>query len=704
MKSTKEIADQFEKHKRITQQRLAKQYANTKKCQSFYAGDIMSYEDHVSFTNVRGKKAKILVKFNKVKPYVNSVKGFMAQNRRSQKYEARIEQDKIQNLFSGYANAVKNYIRENCYADQVETQQDGDLLTNGYGVTETAMSYDEGYLSHETDGAVIKGRLDPLAVGWDPFAKATNLLDRRWDYYAQEYHIDEAVKLFSQAEEGDFEQNDADDTDATNYEYFPYGGNYDKIAPLDYTDKDEGMVKVYFYQWYDIEAFYKAPNPLYDIDDPQLLQMVDAQLQAVAAESDDEDFDPRAEIMVFNADTKRRLKEMFDDFIEDIFEFNRKVFYEAVVSGKSVFTAYKSISQQGYRRQFKTGDYDASNGIWTGMVNSMMEPALYYNKALTELMYTIAANSKGGVFYEESAVDDIQEFEAQYAKTDAAIPVADGALTEGKIQEKKSPHIPTGLEDIVAISDSALTDVNGFDVTFMGSREFANDTAAFQRQRIKQAMSLLACYFDSATLYQKIDARILLDLMRVFVDNNQNMAIRVIGEEGQAMFLQLQTKQLSVEFDVVMSEAPMTVQDKQEQAQILITMGDKLSMTDPAAAKVVYAMALELMPLDFSMKERLKKTLVPEDGQIDPAYVKQLEQQVQQLMDEGRKAQLKKTMASAELDVARAEETLAKVQETEAKTRKAEADAVDTLEGAKNKSLENSLIEGQQYNEVKVHI
>jgi len=29
------------------------------------------------------------------------------------------------------------------------------------------------------------------------------------------------------------------------------------------------------------------------------------------------------------------------------------------------------------------------------------------------------------------------------------------------------------------------------------------------------------------------------------VENNQNMAIRVIGEEGNAMFIQLQSKQIS---------------------------------------------------------------------------------------------------------------------------------------------------------------
>lgn len=680
MKSTKEIAKQFKKHKTLTQSRLSKQYRNTKKCQSFYAGDFMSYEDHVGFTDVRGKNKKALVKFNKVKPYVNAVKGFMAQNRRTPKYEARIQNDKLQELFSGYANAISGYVRDQANADQIETQQDGDMLINGYGCTETALSYGDGYATTEADGEVIIGRLDPLSVGWDPHAKATNLLDRRWDYYAKEYDLEDAKQLFKHSDEEDFEAS-GDEEDKNDYEYFPYGGAYDKIAPLEWTNKDDNMVKVYFYQWYDIEPYYKAANPLYTIENPQARQAVDIYLQMLAQETEDENFDPQAEILCFDADMKAELQEYFGDLLGDVYEFRRKVFYEAVISGEAVFTAYKSLSQQGFTRQFKTGDFDAANGIWTGMVNSMMEPVLYYNKALTELMFTIASNSKGGVFVETDAVDDIVEFEANYNKTDGVVEVESGALAAGKIKEKATPQLPTGLDAIIGLSDKAVSDVNGFDPTFMGSREFANDTASFQRQRIRQAMSLLACYFDSATLYQKCQARLLLDMMRVFVENNQNMAIRVIGEEGQAMFLQLQTKQLSAEYDIAIGEAPLTIQDKQEQAQVLISMGDKLIMSDPASAKAIYARAIELMPLDFSIKEQLRAVLTPPDAgqKVDPAYVKQLEGIVQQLQEAGNQANLKLVMATATKEAAMAD--------------KYKAETTKTLEQSKQVALENDVVE-----------
>lgn len=312
-------------------------------------------------------------------------------------------------------------------------------------------------------------------------------------------------------------------------------------------------------------------------------------------------------------------------------------------------------------------------------------------------MFTIATNSKGGVFAEESAIIDIVEFEKNYSKTDGVIVVNDGALTNGTIQEKKSPHVPTGLEDIVSIAHSALTDVNGFDATFMGSREFAEDTAAFQRQRIRQVVSLLACYFDSISLYQKTKARIELDLLRVFVENNQNMTVRMIGEDGKALFMRLQSKQLSAEYDVAMGEAPLSVQDKEAQATILTAIGDKLIMTDPASAKVVYATAIELMPLDFAMKQKIKQVLMPESDNIDPAYVKQLEEQVQALMSEMNQAQLAKIKSSVSLDMARAQEMVKKV-------RKTEADTVKVLEEAKRTALESDLARNTPDKTVTVNV
>lgn len=683
MLNDSKLAEQFKKHLSLSKSKLTKQYANTKKCQSFYAGDMLSYKDQVAFVDGAGKQRKTLVKFNKVKPYVNAVKGFMAQNRRKPKYEARIEQAKLQELYSGYANTISDYIRGNANADQVETQQDGDLLQIGYGAVETALSYSQGYMSTDTEGEYLMGRLDPLTVFWDPFARATNLLDARWMGHCKEYALEDAIKLFDDSDEADFEQVKPS-AQSENYEYFPNGGRYDKIAEIsgtpEWANKQEKTVKVYFYQWYETETYYKVPNPVFSMDDPQTVQIADIWLQMFAKEQD-EDFNPRGEVLIVNEEGKQELEDYFGALMTDSFEYKRKVFYSAVLSGSKVFTKFKNISQQGFSIQFKTGDYDAANNIWTGMVNSMMEPALYFNKALTELMFTIAANSKGGYMYESSAIEDIEDFERNVSKTDGNVEVNDGALAENRIQPKAKALVPTGLESIITIAGDSIRDVNGFDPTFMGSREFANDTALFQRQRIKQVMSTLACYFDSATLFQKMNARITLDLIKVFVQNNENMALRVIGEDGKAFFLRLNESQISAEYDVAVGEAPLTQQDKQEQATILSGMADKMLMADPSTAKTLYGMAVQLMPLDNALKEQAKEVFTTQP--VDPAYVKQLEGLVKKLQDAGNQAQLQLLAAEAEATLASADKTRAEVAKTKAQT-------LESIENAKQTNLENN--------------
>lgn len=689
MKSDKEIIAQFNKHKEDSRRRLAKQYANTKKCQAFYAGDIMSYSDTVQFTNVDGRKQRALVKINKVKPYVNAICGFAIQNRRIVKYEARIENDQLQELFSGYANAIDGYVRDNANADQVESQQDRDMFTNGYGAVETALSYGQGYMSEDAEGEIIIGRIDPLTLGWDASARRTNILDSRWIFYSKDFELDQALELFSDSTKEDFEgADDADSPAGEDYKYMPNGGAYDKIAEsYEYSDKEKNIVKTYFYQWYDIETYYKIPNPLYFLENPIAVQSADLFLQMLAQDvgEEGETLDPRSEILIVNKAVKEELIDYFGDAIGDIFEYKRKIYYSAVISGKKVFTKFRNISQQGFSIHVKTGDFDAKNNIWVGVVNSMIDPVMYYNKALTELMFTIAANSKGGLIIEESAVEDIEEFEAKYAKTDGICVVADGAISQNKIKDKRQPHLPTGLESIVNMMDGAFTDATGIDPSFLGSREFANDTDKFYSQRVRQVTSTLAQYFDSILLYQRTAARVRLDMIKVFVENNENMTIRVIGEDGQAMFLRLSSGQLSAEFDVAIAEAPLTLEDKEKQAKILIAMGDKMVMANPKAAGVIYAKAAELLPLDFGIKEAVREALNPEQKEIDPNYVAQLEQQVKILSDKQVQAQIASIMAKAQLDTK-------KIEKVDAEIKRDAADTVKTLEESKQVGVENEIM------------
>lgn len=684
---------QWGKHKKATQRGLAKQYENHRTNTAFYVGDMMDYRDNIQFINQAGIKKRAMVQFNKVKPYVNAVKGFMAQNRRRAKYEARMPGGKVQELYSMYANAMHDYVLDKANADQIETQQDGDMLIGGVGAVETAMTYGEGMATTDPNGEILKGKLEIEQTGWDPFAKATGLTDARWVFTEKDYDLDDALEVFSDSEEQDFDtaaDNDVDEDEG--YTFYARGGRYNKIkaANVDWSDERQNMVKVYFYQWVEFETFYRCNNPIYAFKNPQAVMLAAAQLDQWQQEDDNAEenslfgFDARDEILNFGPEIKAKLEKTFGDMIE-IFPSKRKVYYTAVLSGHHVFSKYRSLSQSGFSIKFKTGDYDAKNKMWTGMVNSMREPALYYNKALTEMMFTIAANSKGGVMVEKGAVEDLSDFEQKFAKTDGVIEVEEGALSGGKIKPKREGYAPSGYEEIVKLTDASFADVNGIDKTFLGSSENKNETGILQKRRIKQVVSALACYFDSITLYQKEAARLDLDYMRIWAENNAGGIFKLLGPDGRKQFLQISADKLAADYDVAIEEAPQSQEEKMEYSTILAKIADSLLQTDPTSAKAILAIALKHMPLEQADLDRVTQILVPSAGNIDLAMVQQMAEQLQKLNSNITQLDVSNKLAEIGLKQAKANDL-------NAQSRNRAVEAVKNKSEAKRTDIENSIM------------
>lgn len=689
MKSNKEILDEFTSRKKISNSGLSNQWNHIKECRAFYAGNYMNYTGIIPS---RGKVKE--VSFNSVKPYVNSIVGFMAQNRRKPDYQAKVPDSQEQLVLSDYLNGYSDYIRENTNADQVETRQDMDLITGGVGVTDTAITLKSGNPTRDPNGEAIVERVDPLHCGWDPEARETNLLDSNWVYRAKDYDIEEAEELFD-AEEEDFEAADTDDD--VSYEFNPGGGIQDKIG-YEWASPERKMIRVYFYQWFDVETFYRIENPIYTMRDREQALMMAQDLQMVSNDEDMFSFDPSAEILVITKDVRKTVKDIFELYG---LKFNpvsekRKIYYTAVISGQKVFAAYKSPSQQGFSMKFKTGDWDDVDKIWTGIVASLRDPQRYYNSSLTKLLLIIASNSKGGVLYESDAVDDIREFEARYAMHDAAIPVRPGALGAGKIRDKATPQLNTGYEGIIELSSSAMGKVSGIDESFFGVIAGGNETAMLQRQRIKQAMTTLACYFDAAALYAKEQARMMISYMRLLAESSRGSLFRTYDDDGQPIFEQLLSDYFVDEYDIVISEAPETPLQKEYYTQTLMSLGQSMQAIGDPRYLQIYAAAIRYMPIPARDKNAIIEILTGQQ-QIDPAIVEQLQQRIQQLEGEQVQLQAQRILANIEKDKASTQKTLVEAEKT-----MAEIEGV--LEDTEKKAIENDLMAGKPLNEVNVTI
>lgn len=676
-----EIAKLVKKQRKISASGLSAQYNNTKACQSFYNGDQMSYNDSLDYEDTYGRSKQVTVKFNKVQAPVDAVVGFMAQNRRQAKFMARQAQSPQQALYTKNMNALYVYHREHMNADQIETDQDADMMICGYGAIETDLSYIVGNATTTPNGEILGISLDTESVYWDSAARSKNILDKKWCGYFDDYYLDDALDLFQDSVEEDFQKVGVTDDTDTGYVYNPWGGLYDKIKAedsVDWCDAEKQKVRVYNHQWFEYETVYKAENPVYAMDNQEDAKMLLDRLQLIADDieqyaADDNistqdafKFDPEARELFMDDDTKKAVVKELGTLIEPI-AFKRKCYYTAVVSGSHVFKWFKSVSQSGFSIKFKTGIFSKQHKIWHGMVNSMMEPTEYSNKALTEYLFTIASNSKGGLLYEEDAVEDVAELEANYAKTNGMVKVAQGALSGGKIQPKASPALPTGLDVMMQLADASITS-NGVDPAMVGQIDNEDQSGILFKRRIRQIQSKMARYFDSGTLYQREHARLCLDLIRVWVENNNGQWVQITGQDGAADFTQVLEGMLAPEYDISVQETPVSPEDKYETGIALKQWGDGIYQVNPTAGAAFYAEAINMFPLDSDVRNNLIQVLKPQQAPIDPAYVKQLEQTVQQLSSQQSQAEISKIMADADYSKARTMETMSNIKFANSKT------------------------------------
>lgn len=663
----KAVASKFKQSLAYSKKGLAKQWDNTKDCQTFYAGDTMSYEDKIQYATQRGQKKRATVRFNKVMPFVDAVCGFIQQNRRKIQYIARLDSSAAQQAYSRYMNAAADYVRDSTGAQYLEGEQDLDMLVCGYGGVETDISYVQGNSTTCPNGDVLKARLDPSCTFWDTASNRKNLQDKRWCGYWKDYSLVDALALFSGSNEEDFQT--ANELDRENYYYNPYGGRYDKMTldeTIEWASKEESKVRVYNFQWFEYESYYQADNPMLSFKSPEAQQNALMEMQKLVNQDgfgDMFDFDPQSPVLTFDDKTKRELQKIFGKFIKPV-RFTRKCFYTAVISGSHVFTWFKSVSQHDFSILFKTGTFDPIRKIWIGMVNNMMQPQMYYNKSLTELMFTIASNSKGGVIVEKNAVEDLQEFEQKYASTTAVVVANEGAVSGGKIMPKGQSIPTTGLEGIITLSDASIADASGVDRSFLGGGVENVQSGILYRRRIRQVISSIAKYFDSISLYQKTDARVTLDFMRVWAENNNGTEFELTEEDGSYSTAIIAADKFMAEYGVTLTEVMETAEDKQEKAELISTIGDKVAQIKPDAALVIWARAINYLNLDGADKKAISEALQAQGQQVDPNYVKQLEDQLKLLSSETNMADVKRKLAGAEKDIAAIDEIKARTAKT----------------------------------------
>lgn len=559
--------------------------------------------------------------FNRIGAMVDSVCGIEINNRQEVIYYGRGKEDLRVNEI--YSEAGK-WARDNCYADEEESDAFRDAATCGVGATETLMDYETNI-----DGDLKIVRRNPLQCAWSPYAQAKCLEDAREVYYWDYVKKEEVEKKWNVDVLYSAEPN-------LNTNTVEHQGDrilvYDEDSWPD--DKQKGQVLVLHYQCYKLEDVYRAVDPF----------------TGKEVKWDKAGFDDIAE----------KVKAVGMEFVEQPTAPNQiryvkqkqRVYYRGFYCGETELEWGKLPIQdgRGFTFRFITGKRDQVKKRWYGIVRPMIDPQQWGNKFLSLAVDIMARNAKGGVFVEEMALKDPKKAEEDWATPSPFIVLNEGGLA--KIKERQAAQYPSGWDRLMNFTFESLHWVSGLNPEVLGMADKVQ-AGVLEETRKRSAVAILAPLFDALKRYRKSQGYLMLAYIREFLTDGR--LIRITGKQGDAKLMPLIRDENTTEYDVVVDDAP-TSPDFREKVwaglQSLLPALVRQGVPIPASV-IEYAPGITqdvARELQQAMEGKPNPKVAQQMQQMQQA-LQQLSQKSQELAQENQQLKIDRQLEVAELNL-----------------------------------------------------
>ena len=537
------------------------------------------------------------VSFNRAEVFVQAVCGLETINRQEVRYLAR-RPGPNGGAADIWSQAAK-YVNDDCDAENHHSAAFKDMVICGMGWTDTMMSYDTN-----PDGDIDIERGDPLYHFWDHRATHRNLADARW-----------VARVIPMTREEIEEQWPEKKNDLSFNRMFdpPGDGGWMHMADRAWKyendqSKHDGLndsdLFVLKYQWYETEKYYRVKNPR------------------------------DGSIKEFTISQWNTYKEKYPELMANLRAVGpipKRTYKQAYIVGWTVLEQ-TTMDTEGFTIQCMTGKQDRNNNVWYGLMRNLKTPQEWTNKFFSQIMHIINSNAKGGIFAEKDAFDNVSQAETTFAAPDKITWVQSGAIQGGKIQEKKPLPYPDGLDRLLNFCLAMFVEVTGMNLELLGMTDKVQP-GVLEAQRKQAGMTMLAWAFDSMRAYRKRHGRILATFIREYIADNR--LIRIAGEAGE-QFVPLVRDELAQEYDIVVTESPHSVNEKERVLAILQNMAPVMANMGVMPPKEI----LDYLPLPVTLIEDWKKNLVNPEQQ-------QAQQRAQQLAEQDQQAEIKKKEADA---------------------------------------------------------
>lgn len=546
---------------------------------------------------------RVPVVFNRIAAFVRGVCGMEVSNRQSVKYLPREMGDVQPNEIM---NAAATWVRDECNAEDEESEAFRDMVICGLGCTETRLDYEE-----DSEGKIIVERRDPLRVGYDPNATKKNLQDKTWCYSFADYT------------RASFEAKWPDKADEVFSTMFPddkKGGKDNGSTEAWYKGDDNASnqptntIRVIQFQYYKTVKSYKIQD-----------------LQGEQQEIPENRF--------------KLMKPLLDKQGMKYVKANKREHRQVFVAG-DVELEDIPLPADEFTLKFLTGIRDRNKGTFYGMIRDAIDPQKWSNKFFSLSIDILASNAKGGLYAESDAFEDQKEAEENHSNPRKITWVRPGALTQGKIQPRQPSAPPPGLDAMMGFAVSSMPQIMGINMEFLGLADRAQ-AGVLESQRKQAAISTLAEFFAALSLYRRVQGKCMMTMIVRYLADGR--LIRIVGKEN-AQYVPLIRQPGFEKFDVVVDEAPNSPDVKARTWNALENiLPQMMKMGAPVPPEV-----LDYSPIPASLAAKWKEMLQKskEQPKISPEIQKQMQdmqQQLQQLSQENQQLKQNQQVKMAEM-------------------------------------------------------
>lgn len=486
------------------------------------AGKQWAEEDANKLTS----EGRVAAVFNRLGTIIDAVSGSEVNNRQEVRYIPREIGDVAANeVLTGAAQ----WVRDNCDAEDEESDAFVDVLVSGMGWTETRMDYE-----HDEEGKCFISRVDPLEMRWDPAARKRNLADARWVQRERGFTREEIEARWPDAELPEKAELDEKEDEALQIDHKPDG----YVGAEENKATKRKLYSVIHHQWYDIVPVYKVLSP----DTGQIIEVPEDRYPAI------EQIANMQGLQIKSA------------------KISRREYKQAFVCGETLLEAGPAPCKHDFTFQAITGRRDRNAGTWYGLVRPMKDPQRWANKFFSQLLHIINTNAKGGLMVEQGAVENMRKFEKDFAKADSIVKLNPGGSQ--KVAPKPIPVIPPAISELMNFSISSIRDTSGVSLELLGMAD-REQAGYLEAQRTKAGLTILAGFFDALRLYRKKQGRVLAYFIQEYLSDGR--LVKIVGKDGERFIPLLKNPEL-VEFDVVVDDSPVSRDMKERTWATLMQM------------------------------------------------------------------------------------------------------------------------------------